>query len=88
MYPRQEAETFVRLIAARAKVVQVPGEIRMCRDPDDDAILEAAIRGKARYLVTRDDDLKRDVDIIEAAKRHRVRVVSVRQFIRRLSRSA
>jgi len=66
---------FVRLIAA----------LQICRDRDDDEILEAAIHGKAQYLVTRDDDLKRDLDLIKMARRNRVRVVSVRQFLRRLS---
>ena len=85
-YPRRDAEAFVRLIAARADVVQISGDLQVCRDPDDNVILEAAIRGKSRYLVTRDDDLKRDLELIEVARRHRVRVVSVRQFLRSLSR--
>jgi putative PIN family toxin of toxin-antitoxin system len=85
-YPPEEAETFVRLIAARANVVQISGDLKICRDPDDNDILEAAILGKSQYLVTRDDDLKRDLDLIRALRRRRVRVVSVRQFLRRLSR--
>jgi putative PIN family toxin of toxin-antitoxin system len=86
IYPPEEVETFVRLIAARANTVQTSGDLKICRDPDDNEILEAAIRGKSQYLVTRDDDLKRDLDLIKAARRRRVRVVSVRQFLRRLSR--
>ena len=85
-YSRQEVERFIRLIAARANIVTISGDIRACRDPDDDEILEAAISGKARYLVTRDDDLKRDLNLIKVAQRHRVRVVSVRQFLSHLSR--
>lgn len=85
-YSHRDTEMFVRLIAARATVVQVSGELKICRDPDDDAILEAAIVGKSQYLVTRDDDLKRDLDLIKMARRNRVRVVSVRQFLRQLSR--
>jgi putative PIN family toxin of toxin-antitoxin system len=85
-YPLEDAETFVRLIAARATIVQTSGELKICRDPDDDAILEAAILGKSQYLVTRDDDLKRDLELIKVVRRHGVRVVSVRQFLRRLSR--
>ena len=85
-YSAKEVETLVRLIAARANVVQVSGDFRICRDPDDDEILEAAIRGKAQYLVSRDDDLKRDLDLIKALRQRRVRVVSIRQFLRRLSR--
>lgn len=88
MYGHDEVETFVRLIAARANIVQISGDLKICRDPDDNEILEAAVRGKSQYLVTRDDDLKRDLDLIKAARRHRVRVVSVRQFLRRLSRRA
>ena len=87
-YPRLDAEIYVRLIAARANVAQTSGTLKICRDPDDDAILEAAIHGKSQYLVTRDDDLKRDLDLIKMARRNRVRVVSVRQFLRRLSSGA
>ena len=50
-----------RLIAAPATVVQTSGRLQICRDPDDDQIVEAAIGGEAKYLVTRDDDLKRDL---------------------------
>ena len=78
----------VRLIAARANIVETSGNLKICRDPDDDEILEAAIRGGAQYLVTRHDDLKRDLDLIKMARRHRVRVVSVRQFLRRVSTRA
>lgn len=85
-YSAGEIETFVRLIAARASIVQTSGDLKICRDPDDNEILEAAILGQSQYLVTRDDDLKRDLDLIKALRRHRVRVVSVRQFLRRLSR--
>jgi uncharacterized protein len=84
-YPHRDAEAFVRLIAARATVVQTSGELKICRDPDDDQIVEAAIGGKAQYLVTRDDDLKRDLDLIKMARANRVRVVSIRRFLRRLA---
>jgi putative PIN family toxin of toxin-antitoxin system len=87
-YTPGEADTFVWLIAGRATVVEISGTFQICRDPDDDEILEAAIRGKAQYLVTRDDDLKRDLDLIKIARANRVRVVSVRQFLRRLVRQA
>ena len=85
-YPPEEVETFLRLIAARANIVQISGDLKICRDPDDNEILEAAVLGQSQYLVTRDDDLKRDLDLIKALRRRRVRVVSVRQFVRRLSR--
>ena len=87
-YTHSDAASFIRLIVARAAVVETGGTLHICRDPDDDEILEAAIRGKAQYLITRDDDLKRDLDLIKMARSSRVRVVSVRQFLRRLSNPA
>ena len=87
-YSQWDAARFVRLIAARATLVETFGELKACRDPDDDEILEAAINGKATHLVTRDDDLKRDLDLVKMARRHGVRVVSVRQFSRRLAHAA
>lgn len=86
-YSSGDIEPFVQLIAARASVAETFGNLKICRDPDDDQILEAAIAGKTQYLVTRDDDLKRDVDLIKLARRHGVRVVSVRQFLCRLGRA-
>ena len=74
------------LIAARALLVSIPRVLRVCRDPDDNDVLEAAIHGKAEYLVTRDDDLKRDLELVRVARTQGLRVVSVAQFLKRLSR--
>ncbi len=60
----EEIVQHLRLIAAGAAVVPVAGTQKLCRDPDDDVVLETAIAGGAKYLVTRDDDLKRDLDLI------------------------
>ena len=82
----RDVEAFVSLIAARAALVSIPRTLKVCRDPDDNDILEAAIHGKAGYLVTRDDDLKRDLDLVRVARAEGLRVVSVAQFLKRLSR--
>lgn len=42
---------------ARAEVVNPELRIKICRDPNDDKFIEAAVAGKARYLVTEDQDL-------------------------------
>jgi hypothetical protein len=77
----EEIVQYLELIAARSAVVPVAGKIKLCRDPDDDAQLEAAIAGGAKYLVTRDDDIKRDLGVIREMKRHGIRVVSVSRFL-------
>ncbi len=60
------------------------GSIRECRDPDDDLILETAILGQAQYAVTRDDDIKRDRDLMDHLQARGVTVLSVRQFLEKL----
>ena len=44
--------------------VVLQGDTKGCRDPRDNMFLEAAVRGNARYLVSRDDDLKRDLELV------------------------
>ena len=44
-------------------------------------LLETALRGNARCLVTRDDDLKRDSELIAQMESRGVQVVSVQQFL-------
>lgn len=62
-----------------AIVVDIGEPQRICSDPDDDAFIETAIAGKARYLVSEDADLHED-----AVKRHLathgIRVVYPKQF--------
>jgi uncharacterized protein len=48
----------ITLLRRRAEMIPVVGDLRFCRDPDDDVVIETAIRGRADALVTRDDDLK------------------------------
>ncbi|MBI3988170.1 MAG: putative toxin-antitoxin system toxin component, PIN family [candidate division NC10 bacterium] len=81
---KHEIVQYLRLITGRAILVPVTGTVTGCRDPDDNLLLEAAITGGAKYLVTRDDDLKRDLDLILQMRQHGVRVVSVSQFLKTL----
>jgi len=42
-------------------MVSIEGRLKLCRDPRDDMILETAIVGKATHIVSRDEDLTRDL---------------------------
>jgi putative PIN family toxin of toxin-antitoxin system len=48
-------------IGAHSEVIalQPPteGRIRICRDPDDDKLVECAVWGRATHIITRDKDL-------------------------------
>ena len=72
------------LIEQRADHVSVSGEISLCRDKDDDLIIETALKGEAAYLVTRDDDVKTDARVISFLKEHDITVLSVAEFLKQI----
>jgi putative PIN family toxin of toxin-antitoxin system len=69
------------LAMTHSVIVRPPGTLHLCRDPKDDIVLETAILGGATHLVTRDDDMKRDQDLVSRLREHGVAVVSVAQFL-------
>ena len=85
-YPISAAdlEEFLQLLIQRSQMIVPTGSVHECRDPDDDLVLETALLGHAQYVVTRDDDIKRDLDLIERLQTHGVTVLSVQQFLAKL----
>jgi putative PIN family toxin of toxin-antitoxin system len=78
---RADVDAFVALLRARAHLAPVTGEVRLCRDPDDDAVIGTALRGRADVLVTRDDDLKGAAEVTEILAAAGVPVLTVRHFL-------
>jgi putative PIN family toxin of toxin-antitoxin system len=74
----------VALLLERSESVATQGNIQMCRDPRDDIVLETALTGGASYLVSRDDDIKRDEDLVLSMKLKGVSVLSISDFLARL----
>ncbi|MBI5379195.1 MAG: putative toxin-antitoxin system toxin component, PIN family, partial [Nitrospirae bacterium] len=60
--------------------LQVSGFVRpkVCRDPDDDAILGCAVEGRANYLVTGDQDL------LVLREYMGVHIITARHYLERL----
>ena len=52
-----EIEALVALIALRGTLVTPSRKVKVCRDPDEDMVIEAALAGMAEYVVTGDKDL-------------------------------
>lgn len=68
-----DASRILSEVAELSSSVIVSEAIRVCRDPDDDRILECAIAGAADYIITGDKDLLalhpfRGIPIITARK--------------------
>jgi len=62
--------------------------VQLCRDPDDDVVIETALRGQADMLVTRDDDLKRVPELANILTAAGIAVVTVQRFLDALNRQS
>lgn len=65
--------------------MEPPKTLHLCRDPKDNHILEAAIEGKADFIISRDDDLKGDPGLVTHMKRLGVQVMTVSGFLKMLN---
>ena len=58
LHDPNEAILFLADLAALADLANDTGRAKgVCRDPEDDAVLAAAVEGRAEIIVTGDDDL-------------------------------
>ena len=86
--PAERIEDVVKLMRERGVLVPVMGTIRICRDPDDNLVLETALDGGAEALVSRDADVTRDPALIAAIRERGVAVLTVQQFLAALAARA
>ncbi|MBC8448566.1 MAG: putative toxin-antitoxin system toxin component, PIN family [Chloroflexi bacterium] len=64
------------------------GKLALCRDPEDDFLLEMALLGRATHLVTEDADLYDAPDILELLRQHGARVMRLAEFLVDLAQSS
>ena len=79
--PEDIQELIIR-IEERTEHVLVSGDINICRDKDDDLIIETAIKAEVAYLVTRDDDGKLDKKVSLFLSNHCISVLTVAKFLK------
>lgn len=75
---RPDVAAFIRVLTASAVLVSGTTEVALCRDPEDDKFLAAALEGEARWLVTGDNDL------LAVRKYEAVTIVRPSRFLREL----
>lgn len=75
------------LIEERSEHVLITGNINICRDKDDNAVIETAIKGQALFLVTRDDDIKSEKKVSSFLMKHNISVVSIAKFITHINKA-
>jgi putative PIN family toxin of toxin-antitoxin system len=76
-----DAERLLSLLRTSGRFVVTTGGVRLCRDRKDDRVVETAIVGGAAYLVSRDEDLTRDLDLVSVLQSHGVEVLTVAHFL-------
>ncbi len=81
----EDIQELLILIEEKAEHVIVSGKIDVCRDKDDNLVIETAIKGNAQYLVTRDDDIKFDEKVSAFVLQYDISVLTVGKFIELLS---
>ena len=68
-------EATLAVIALRGELVVPTRKLKVCRDPKDDMLIEAAVAGEAAFVVSGDDDL------LVLKKFEQVRFVTPRAFL-------
>jgi putative PIN family toxin of toxin-antitoxin system len=79
-----EKENLVELLLERAVLAVLRGELQLCRDAEDDAVIETAVLGGAGVIVSRDEDVTRDPALSAALAEAGVRPLTVAQFLAEL----
>jgi putative PIN family toxin of toxin-antitoxin system len=70
-----EADVVIENVRGYARLVAPVRKVRVCRDPDDDLVIECALAGGVQYIVTGDPDLK-ELKVFEG-----IQIVDVRTFL-------
>lgn len=76
-----DIKELLTLIEERAEHVLLSKDITICRDRDDNSIIETAIKGQAAYLITRDDDIKFDKEVSSFLLPYGIRIISIAKFL-------
>ncbi|HQI57194.1 MAG TPA: putative toxin-antitoxin system toxin component, PIN family [Syntrophorhabdaceae bacterium] len=78
---KNDIEQLLLLIEERSENVLLEGDVSICRDLDDNFVIETAIKGKADFLVSRDDDIKFDRNVSTLLLQYKVTTISVANLL-------
>lgn len=75
-FTEDEKETFISLILKIATIVDILGTVDVIKeDPDDNVILETAMTGKCRYLISGDPHL------LQLKKLDQIEILTANEFL-------
>jgi len=70
-----EADKVINNVRSYVRLVMPTRKVDVCRDPDDNLVIECALAGGAQYIVTGDSDLK----VLRCFEE--IEIVDVRTFV-------
>jgi putative PIN family toxin of toxin-antitoxin system len=81
---RSEIRDLIQAMRDLGEIVEIASSVAICRDPDDDAVIETAIAGHADVLVSGDRDLIADPAVRDLLAGEAVRLLTVAEFVAEL----
>lgn len=85
---RRQRHRLVAQLYDRSIWVEPAGRLALCRDPKDDYLLEMALLGRATHIVSEDNDLHDDPDIVAFLDQRGIRLARLGEFLATLRGSA
>jgi len=79
-----DAEALIALLHRKGEMIRVTGRAHGCRDPNDDVVIETAIRSAAVCIVTSDEDLTDDEQLRKLLGLAGLRVLTAGEFLKEL----
>jgi putative PIN family toxin of toxin-antitoxin system len=83
-YTAEAIANLMDLLMHRTVIVEAPFSHQLCRDADDDHVVDCAIWGRVQFLVSYDKDLSDDSDLRRALFEFGIAVSTPEVFAERL----
>ena len=83
-YSTEEVTVYLRSVAELANIVTITGTLNLCRDSDDDMLIETAITGNATHIISRDEDITRDANVVHYLKERGIQALTISRFLLKL----
>ena len=77
----EDVRALQELLGRHAVVVPVRHTVHVCRDPDDDVVIEMALRGNAQFVVSGDADLWETGEVQAYLRDQRIHVLNPKEFL-------
>lgn len=78
---RRQRQRLVAQLYQRSAWVEPSGRLAVCRDPNDDYLLEMALLGRATHIVTEDEDFHGDPNLVVFMEARGTRIMRLGQFL-------